>query len=490
MLNSKNLKIEIPAGVLAAMSALRDAGGRPFVVGGAVRDAIIAGFHPNLGIDPTPKDMDVEVFGLSMDEMLDILKKMAVHVDEVGKRFGVLAFRAADGSIADFSLPRIDTKVSAGHGGFDVEFKQNLDLRDAASRRDFTINALMLDPFENVIFDFFGGVGDIRRRLLRPIGKHFRQDVIIRVLRGMQFASRFDMFLAPDVDLKLFQDQPSDWENVSLEAVAKEWMKWASKGLFPANGIDFLHDANVLHWFPEIAALVGVEQDPINHPEGDVFIHTTNVLEHAGIIARREKLDEEQRARLFFGALAHDFGKPETTSRDSDGHIHANRHESAGVPIWREFARRIGLVMPEQKHTSNLVEAVAEMVEHHMAHGNFRNTKPTPRAVRRLSASLNEITLLELSRLVEADSSGRPPLPAGMPPAMVSIMNMAAEMGVAAQKPVGVVMGRHLVEMGFKQGKIIGVILKAAFDAQIDGVFSDLESGLKWVEDHKSQFSV
>jgi len=109
---------------------------RAFLVGGCVRDAL-------LGI--THKDFDLEVYGVSCEQLEKALRPHG-RVDLVGKSFGVIKFSSRDGAQWDFSLPRRDSKMSAGHKGFEVEFDANISLEEAASRRDFTINALMFDP--------------------------------------------------------------------------------------------------------------------------------------------------------------------------------------------------------------------------------------------------------------------------------------------------------------------------------------------------------
>src|SRR5690606_26420008 len=120
---------------------------RAYLVGGCVRDALLG--LPN-------KVFDLEVYGGSY-EALETALRPAGRVDLVGRSFGVIKFSTGTGEQWDFSVPRRDSKVAAGHKGFRVEFDPDITPREAASRRDFTINALMFDPRTGEYLDFFAG---------------------------------------------------------------------------------------------------------------------------------------------------------------------------------------------------------------------------------------------------------------------------------------------------------------------------------------------
>src|SRR4051812_11427333 len=136
---------------------------RAYLVGGCVRDALLGIAH---------KDFDLEVYGVSYEALE---KALSAHgrVDLVGKSFGVIKFLSRSGAQWDFSVPRRDSKMSAGHKGFEVEFDPNISPREAASRRDFTINALMFDPRTSEYLDFFGGRDDLKNHVLRHTSPAF-----------------------------------------------------------------------------------------------------------------------------------------------------------------------------------------------------------------------------------------------------------------------------------------------------------------------------
>jgi tRNA nucleotidyltransferase (CCA-adding enzyme) len=153
---------------------------RSYLVGGCVRDAL-------LGLPQ--KDFDIEVFGVSYEQLAGALAHWG-KTDLVGRSFGVVKLTLSRGAIHDFTIPRRDSKVAPGHKGFEITFDPNIGPRDAAARRDFTINAMMFDPRKSEMLDFFGGASDLRNKTLRHTTEAFSEDPL-RVLRGMQFAARF-----------------------------------------------------------------------------------------------------------------------------------------------------------------------------------------------------------------------------------------------------------------------------------------------------------
>ena len=155
----------------------RDAGGRALLVGGCVRDRL-------LGVEP--KDFDVEVFGIPPARLQEALGRR-FELDLVGASFGIVKLRHLD---IDVAVPRRETKLGLGHKAFDTECDPSLSVKDAASRRDFTLNAVYRDPLTDEIIDPWNGRGDIEKGVLRHVSEHFREDPL-RVLRGMQFIARF-----------------------------------------------------------------------------------------------------------------------------------------------------------------------------------------------------------------------------------------------------------------------------------------------------------
>ncbi len=462
------MELHLPAPVARTIRDLRTAGHRAVVVGGAVRDGL-------LGLEP--KDFDVEVYGIHYDQLAGLLSTQG-HVDLVGKSFGVVKLHTADGDF-DFAVPRRDSKFGLHHRDFRAEFDPAITPQQAASRRDFTINAMAWDPIDGALLDFFGGAADLESGLLRATSHAFSEDPL-RVLRGLQLAARFDLSLESNT-AAMCQSIADQYGTIAVERVGDEFMKWAVKGRTPGTIAGYLKASGWDVHFPEITALAGTPQDPDWHPEGDVGTHTMLVLNAAARVAEREQLDDEERAILVFSALCHDFAKPKTTMlRERDGKMRWSSwgHEPEGGPMAREFLRRIHI-------KAAIVDRVVPLVENHLAHSNIAKGEVTPRAVRRLAIRLAPANIEQLTRLVEADHSGRPPLPPGLPPGALKIRDAARAQAVEQGPQPPLLLGRHVLPyFEGKAGKHIGEVTAAAYEAQADGLFSDEAGALDWLDEY------
>ena len=441
------------------------------IAGGAVRDTL-------LGLDP--KDIDIEVYGISYDALVDFLKAHG-RVDLVGKSFGVVKFQAlgnntGEGDACDFSVPRRDSKIGPGHRDFQTTLDPSITPQEAACRRDFTINAMAFDPIRGKLLDFFGGQEDLKNRILRATSSAFSEDPL-RVLRGMQFVCRFDLTIDP-ATAELSRAIASEYSTLPKERVAEEFMKWATKSTHPGRLADYLADTGWLVHFPEVDKMRGVPQDPEWHPEGDVAIHTMLVLNEAARIADRDGVQGDNRAVLLFAALAHDFAKADTTAlRERDGRMRwtAWDHEPQGGPKARDFLTRIGI-------KSSIVDQVVKLVENHLAHASI-GADVTPRAVRRLAVRIAPASIAQLIRLMEADASGRPPRPPGLPDGAALIRDVAAAQSVADEPQPPLILGRHVLPyFADRPGPHIGEVTRAAYEAQSDGEFSTEEEALAWLD--------
>jgi tRNA nucleotidyltransferase (CCA-adding enzyme) len=461
-----------PPPLLAVLRELDSLGFTSLIVGGAVRDALLK---------ENPKDFDVEVYGMSYEQIARFLSAHG-RVDLVGRSFGVVKFSDRSGENWDFSVPRRDNKIGKGHRDFESIFDAGITAREAASRRDFTLNALGYDPVREELHDYFGGVADLRAGVLRATSAAFSEDPL-RVLRGMQFACRFDLALESGT-AAMCRAIAGEYDTLPKERVCEEFMKWALKSRRPGRMLEYLSESGWLVHYPLLARLRGVPQDPEWHPEGDVAVHTMLVADAAARVAAREQLDGDDRAVLLFSALTHDLAKADTTElRERDGRMRwtAHGHEKAGGPLARTFLESAGI--PAQ-----IVARVVPLVENHLAHIVFGKGQAQPRTVRRLAARLKPASITQLAWLVEADHSGRPPLPPGMPPGGERMIALAASQQVEEGPPAPLILGRHVLPyFGGKPGRHIGEVTKAAYEAQLDGAFSAEEEALAWLRAHMDQ---
>ncbi len=433
-----------------------------YVVGGSVRDALFG---------RECKDFDIECFGVSYEDLALALKKRG-RTDLVGKSFGVVKLTTGSGADYDFSIPRRDSKSGIGHKGFEIEFDPDITPREAAMRRDFTINALMYDPRRDEVLDFFGGTHDIENRVLRHVSDAFSEDPL-RVLRGMQFAGRFELTAARET-VELCRGIKDSYTELAVERVCEEWFKWAAKSRKPSRGILFLESTGWLEHFPEIADLRDTPQDPEWHPEGDVLTHTCHCLDAMAELGGWHESDEQTRIALMLGILAHDFGKPETTKeefRRGRMCIVSPGHDELGVLLSENFLHRINA-----PHMFRL--RVPHFVKNHLAHLQSSSA----RAVRRLAQRLKPATIEELCLIIQADHNGRPPKPPKVPDGVIALLERAKDLKLQDEAPRPILLGRHLIERGMQPGKEFGEILKGAFEAQLDGEFEDLDGARRWLD--------
>ena len=435
---------------------IADAGGQAWLVGGCVRDLCLA---------VTPKDLDLEVYGLDEDALLQSLKKIG-RVEQVGKQFGVIKL-FCHGMAFDLALPRTESKTATGHRGFDVACNPHLSPEIATLRRDFTINAMMFDPLKQQLIDLHGGKSDLQNGILRHVSPAFCEDPL-RPLRAMQFAARFKLSLAPET-ADLCQKLLSEAHSLPSSRIWCEWQKW-THAAHPSFGLIALRDSAWLSLYPELQCLIDCPQDARWHPEGNTWIHTLMVCDQAAQIAQRQGLDSHASEHLLLAALCHDLGKPTSTFTDEEGNIRSPNHSAAGIGPTQLLLTRIHA-------PKRIAEFILPLVYDHITH---LSGEPTPRAIRRLAHRLEPASIELWEMLVEADASGRHPSPACRP--ALPWLEKAQEANHHIQKPKAIITGDMLIEKGMQPGKNMGLILKSAYNAQLDGDFDSISSAQAWLE--------
>ncbi len=432
--------------------AVRGAGGRALIVGGWVRDRL-------LGL--ASKDIDIEVFGVPAADLRTLLERFG-RVETIGESFTVYKL----GTI-DVSLPRRDSKVGRGHRGFLVEGDPAMSVGEAARRRDFTINAISYDPLTGDYLDPCGGRSDLDARLLRLVDAAAFGDDSLRVLRAMQLVARFELTVTPET-MAVCRTIPLD--DLPPERIWGEFEKLLLLPARPSLGFEFARDAGLVSsLLPEMAALIGCEQEPDWHPEGDVWVHTLMVIDQAR--ARIDDLPRWARVAVMLGAVCHDFGKPATTAF-FDGRIRSYNHEEAGVEPARALLDRLKV------HAIDGVDVRAQvfgLTAHHLKPGAWHKVRDQvgDGAFRRLA---QKVDLELLARLAAADCVGRAgPFDCT---AMTWFVERARMLGVEHEAPRPLLLGRHLLALGVKPGPEVGRILRQVFERQLDGAITTTEEGI------------
>ncbi len=452
----------LPPEILDVARAIAAAGGRAILVGGFVCDQFF--YELKLAIPDAygePDDIDIEVYGLSLENLEGVLETFG-EVISVGRSFGVFKVKrlfSDKRQDCSFSLPRRDNKVGRGHRGFQVELDPELGFEEAARRRDLTMNSVGWEIPGGKVEDPHGGRADIESGIMRATDPvHFPEDSL-RGLRVAQFAARFPTMHPDDELVELCR--ALDFSDLPGERLFEEFKKLLLKGQKPSVGLEFLRRTGLLHFFPELEAMVGVPQDPQWHPEGTVWEHTLLVVDEAAA-ARIGGESAGEDLIVMFAALCHDLGKPATTV-EVDGRIRSPNHESEGVEPTKRF-------LDQLRAPGDLVAAVKALVQDHLAPANFVSQEATPRAYRRLARRLDVggMNSRILLRLAQADHFGCGTAAAGerVFPFGEEFLRQVELLELEEAGEPDVVLGRHLIARGHEPGPGFSAVLERCREIQ------------------------
>jgi len=451
----------LPSGLMRVMQALKAAGGRPYLVGGAVRDALL-GFPL--------KDFDVEVYGLPAEALERALAPLG-SVDAVGQAFTVYKLSGVEGvpGSVDIALPRRDSKVGPGHRGIAVAGDPDLSTLEASRRRDFTINAMLHDPFTGELLDPWGGRRDLEARALRAVDAATFGEDPLRALRAVQLAARFELEVEPET-ARLCASLPL--AELPAERVFGELEKLLLQARRPSRGFALMREWGMLPVVaPELLPLEGTPQDPEWHPEGDVWIHTLMSIDQATPLI--PDLERPRALSVMLATLCHDLGKPSTTKFE-DGRIRSRGHEEAGI------APTLALLERWNVHSLlgyDVRAQVLALVANHLKPGQLYDDrdKVGDGAIRRLARKCEPQLLYLVAR---ADCLGR----TGdfKPVAMEWFKERVRQLDVAVRPPEPLLKGRDVVALGVAPGPEVGRIVKAVYEKQLDGEVGDHAQALRF----------
>jgi len=457
-----------PENVIKIAELVRKEGGRAFLVGGQVRDEIIAQTLNKTNIKQK-EDFDLEVYGIDSERLYQLLKGLFSEVSAVGKSFQVYKV----GSTLDVSLPRRERKTAPGHRGFLVEGDPFMSYEEACRRRDFTMNALLKDPLTGEIIDVFNGIESIKKQEIRHIDSRTFVEDSLRVLRACQFAARFEFEIAPETAELCRKIDLSDLPAERIWAEMEKILLLAQK---PSIGFEWMRKLDVLKkLFPELEALVGCPQDPEWHPEGDVWTHNCLVIDEARKLI--DDLPYPKKVTVMLGALCHDLGKPDTT-KFMDGRWRSHGHDELGAKITERFLDKLNIHSLEG---FPLRQQVIQIVRYHLKPGEFYKVRDriSDSSFRRLA---RKVELELLYRVARADCLGRN-LPSEPPKftaeAQEWFIQKVRDLQLENQPPKPILMGRHLIALGLKPSPLFGKILNFVYEKQLDGEIETLEDAIE-----------
>jgi len=433
------------------VKTLRQRGFQAYLVGGCVRDLLLG---------REPKDYDVAT-DATPKQVMEIFPETYA----VGAQFGVVLVPAPDQVAPDSENPsksravevatfRSDIGYSDGRHPDEVRFSR--DPREDVSRRDFTINGMLLDPVSGDVLDFVEGRKDLDAGIIRTIGnpgQRFAEDKL-RMLRAVRFAARFDYVIEPHT-FAAIQEMAAEIDVVSRERVRDELTRMLTEG-HGRRAFMLLDESGLLqHVLPEISAMKGVEQPAEFHPEGDVFVHTLLLLDN---------LPYPCPLTLGWGALLHDVGKP-PTFRVAPDRIRFDGHVEVGVKMAEEICRRL-------RFSNDETELILALVDNHMRFGHATRMKEsTLKKFLRMPAFDEHMALHRADCLASHRHLST----------YEFIQQKRAEIPPEKMRPSPLITGDDLIAEGHVPGPRFREILTAVEDAQLEGRLPSRDAALEFV---------
>ncbi|MGO9137631.1 MAG: CCA tRNA nucleotidyltransferase [Syntrophales bacterium] len=426
------------------MRRLRDAGYEAYFVGGCVRDLL-------RGV--VPGDYDIVTAARPEDVCL-----LFPHTVPVGITFGVVIV-VEEGHGYEVATFRVESGYEDGRRPSHVEFTSAYG---DVCRRDFTINALLMDPMTGNVIDYVGGEKDIEDRVIRTIGnpdERFAEDHL-RMLRAVRFSANLGYTIHQDT-YGAMKRHAFEIKHISAERIRDELTKILTHG-GARHGMEIMAETGLLaEILPEVDCLRGIEQPPAFHPEGDVWEHTLQMLD---LLPAGEGVEND--SHLAWGVLLHDVGKAHTGSIDNSG-IHFYGHVREGENIAEALMQRLRFSRAD-------METILAMIHYHMLFMNVADMRPSrlKRFLRMPDFQLH----LELHRLDCLASHG-------FLDSYEFCMSKLTEVGEDDLRPPRLLTGDDLVAMGFPPSPLFGEILDAVEDAQLDGTISTSDEARRLVMD-------
>ncbi|BDU49997.1 CCA tRNA nucleotidyltransferase [Haliovirga abyssi] len=409
-------------------------GGKPYICGGYIRDYIL---------NIKNKDIDIEVFNVEFQKLYDILNKFG-KARIVGESYKIILI-----GDYEFSVP-----------------KENLDIKSAGRRRDFTMNSIYYDFESKKIIDFFNGIEDIKNGIIRLVDDKNIDDDPLRILRIAQFLARLN-FKVDEKTEKIAIKNREKILNIAKERIFIEFEKILLKAKKPSLAFQWMKKIGLLKLlFPELDRLSEIEQGDKFHPEGDAFTHTMLTLDVLEI--------NERNIEVMLAILFHDIGKAIVKTNKIGNHITFYRHEIEGAKLSKKSIKKM-------TSSKELAKNVFSLIKYHMVPFNFSKSI-NRKTIKKLSV---KVDFLNLMLLHKADYLGRKNIDENILYVKESIEiyeNIKEE-----TKPI--IKGKDVIKLGIKPGPEIGKILKLIYIAQLEEKFSDYESGIKYLENYISKWN-
>lgn len=414
--------IKYPIFLNKIFEKLHNNGARCIIIGGFVRDYF-------LNKKVQSKDIDIEVYNITSFEKLEEILKEFGSVNSFGKSFGVCKLNVKDLDI-DFTLPRVDSKISSGHVGFDVKIKSDLDYITATSRRDFTINAIGYDIQNKKIIDPFHGISDLKNGILRAVDTNKFSDDPLRVLRAVQFCARFDLEMNEELfTLCKKMIAKNVLSELPKERVFEEIKKLLLKSHCPSEGFKLLKKLGGLKYFSELEALK--EKD------------WKEVLLSIDEVAKHKTTNKFTNTVLMFSAVCYKFSEKTTTS----------------------FLSKL---TNEKELPKKVLSLTLNTITKKQSHSELF----------RLATKVTIEQLLILNRAIYINSNNELYI------ACSEIEKEAKKLNILNKKASPFLRGRDILACGKTASKEFSDILETAYEAQMNEEFNSYDEAMKWLKNY------
>lgn len=444
MITGKEAAGELRAPAADIVLRLRAAGYEALFVGGCVRDLL-------MGVEPG--DYDIVTSARPED-----VQKIFPHTVPVGARFGVVLVINGERRY-EVATYRTEDGYEDGRRPSHIRFAT---AQEDVRRRDFTVNGLLMDPLTGDVIDYVGGRDDLARRIIRTIGnpdERFAEDRL-RMLRAVRFTAGLDFDIDPHTFAAVCRHAGAI-RQVSAERIREELAKMIMRS-GARRGLELLDASGLLmEILPEVAALKGVEQPKEFHPEGDVWKHILQMLDHLPEVA-----DGGPDPCLPWAVLLHDVGKASTRFIDCAG-VHFYGHVQKGEEMAEDILHRL-------KFPHAQTETILALIHEHMTFMHVRDMRPNrlKRFLRQPAFDLH----LELHRLDCLGSHG-----------MLDNYTFCREKldALSAEQlhPPRLLTGNDLIARGYAPGPLFKQMLNAVEDAQLNGEIQTKEEAERLVKD-------
>lgn len=438
---NKAINISVPQAVRFIIQRIEEHGFEAFAVGGCVRDSI-------RGVTPNDWDICTSALPEKVEEIFADL-----HVIETGLQHGTVTVMI-DHVGYEITTYRTEGTYSDRRKPDYVEFVT--DLREDVRRRDFTVNAMAYSESTG-LRDFFGGVDDLERGIIRCVGdadERFNEDAL-RILRAMRFAAVFDFEIEESTAAAMHKNAHL-LEYISKERIAAELLKLVcGKGA-----------AKLLDEFRDIVALILPELEPCFDFEHRSKFHDSDVWRHT--LRALDAIRPEPILRLTM--LFHDCGKPKCCVEDADGFRHFYGHAEESVVLAKAALKRL-------KMSNEIINGVCVLVKYHDALPVVKR-----KGLMRLLNKTDFETVELLKEVVKADAAAHAPFVRDEAlerlAAVSDLLEVIKEEGACFRISELAVGGKDLIAMGVRPGKHMGEILNALMNAVMDGEIANDKAAL------------